>query len=120
MTNLYAKLPTLQQLHMIREAGLKVALKDSPGDDNPLAGYCAAMTWTVYGCFGGEFIEGSVNGMAHYWNRLPNGEEVDLTSCQFGGDGLHPVVKGKLIPAPELADPDVLIFAARIKDALWE
>jgi hypothetical protein len=26
-----------------------------------------------------------VNGTAHYWNRLPSGEEVDLTREQFGG-----------------------------------
>ncbi len=25
----------------------------------------------------------------HYWNRLPDGTEVDFTSDQYGGDGIH-------------------------------
>lgn len=33
----------------------------------------------------------------HFWNRLPCGLEVDLTSDQMGGDGIYPVewIEGK-------------------------
>ncbi len=28
----------------------------------------------------------------HYWNRLSDGTEIDFTSDQFDGDGVHPVM----------------------------
>jgi hypothetical protein len=27
--------------------------------------------------------------VVHYWNKLPDGREIDFTSDQYGGDGIH-------------------------------
>jgi hypothetical protein len=41
--------------------------------------------------FGGKVFRGSVDNEEHYWNELPDGTEIDLTSDQFdGGDKLYP------------------------------
>lgn len=37
----------------------------------------------VQDVFGGALLRGTVGGVSHYWNRLPDGEEVDLTRAQF-------------------------------------
>ena len=33
--------------------------------------------------FGGELVRAMVAGESHYWNRLPDGAEVDATRGQF-------------------------------------
>lgn len=33
---------------------------------------------------GGDLLRSTVNGISHYWNRMPEGAEVDLTLQQFG------------------------------------
>lgn len=48
----------------------------------------------VQDIFGGDLIQGIVHQIDgdnnHYWNKLPNGQEFDLTSDQFvEGDGIH-------------------------------
>jgi hypothetical protein len=32
---------------------------------------------------GGKLIRAEVEGVSHYWNRLPDGTEIDLTRDQF-------------------------------------
>jgi hypothetical protein len=53
-------------------------------DANPAYGQCAVSALVVQDHFGGELLRAKVNGVSHYWNRLPNGTEVDLTRKQFG------------------------------------
>ncbi len=47
--------------------------------------------------YGWALLRYKREGWNHYWNRLPDGTEVDLTSDQCGGDGIYPVdeYKGK-------------------------
>jgi hypothetical protein len=35
---------------------------------------------------GGDLLRAEVDGISHYWNRLPSGAEIDLTREQFGND----------------------------------
>lgn len=61
---------------------------------NPSGGQCFVTAMVVQDIFGGEIIQGTVRQidgkMNHYWNKLPNGQEIDLTSDQFvEGDGIH-------------------------------
>jgi 8-oxo-dGTP pyrophosphatase MutT (NUDIX family) len=64
---------------------------DQPGwsDANPASGQCASTALVVQDRFGGELLvaevheaDGSRQGL-HYWNRLPDGRELDLTREQF-------------------------------------
>ena len=73
--------------------------------DNPARGQCGVTALVVHDLFGGELILGEVlvDGArtgSHYWNRLPDGTEVDLTAEQF-----HP---GEVIAggAPQRRPPD--------------
>jgi len=50
---------------------------------NPAWGQCAVTALVVQDLFGGVVLRGFVNGIEHYWNRLPNESEVDLTRAQF-------------------------------------
>jgi hypothetical protein len=52
---------------------------------NPSYGQCAVTSLIVQDLFGGCLLRAHVNNTTHYWNRLPSGEEVDLTRDQFGG-----------------------------------
>ena len=51
---------------------------------NPSYGHCTVASLIVQDHFGGELLRGVVNGVSHYWNLLPSGEEIDLTREQFG------------------------------------
>lgn len=61
-----------------------------------LAHHCFSCSSYIKEAFGGELMVAKVGENLHYWNRLPDGTEVDLTSCQYGGDGFQPVVEGKV------------------------
>lgn len=54
--------------------------------ENSSFGQCAVTALIVQDHFGGELLRARVNGVSHYWNRLPFGLEVDLTRKQFGVD----------------------------------
>ena len=84
-----------------------------------LDGHCGAVASLVQGIFGGDIVTGKINDAPHYWNRLPDGREVDLTSCQFGGDGFTPLKKGrKVARKEEVTHPRFLAFAMLVKDEL--
>src|SRR5689334_14582809 len=50
---------------------------------NPAVGQCAVTALIVQDLFGGKLLRGQLMRGTHYWNRLPNGDEVDLTAEQF-------------------------------------
>lgn len=99
------------RLSLIRSASLAVAepdtccypkryatLKKRNKLPSPLWGHCAPVSHVVRAAFGGDFMVGYVKGIRNFWNRLPDGNEIDLTSCQYGGDGFTPLVNGELVP----------------------
>ncbi|WP_327092412.1 hypothetical protein OIE66_17720 [Nonomuraea sp. NBC_01738] len=56
--------------------------------DNPARSQCGTTALVVHDLLGGELILGEVHVDGakvwnHYWNRLPDGTEVDFTSDQF-------------------------------------
>ncbi|MEU8005107.1 NUDIX hydrolase [Catellatospora sp. NPDC049111] len=56
--------------------------------ENPSRGQCGVTALVVHDLLGGELVLGEVfeDGVRrgyHYWNRLPDGTEVDLTRDQF-------------------------------------
>jgi hypothetical protein len=56
----------------------------TPG--NAAWGQCAVTALVVQDALGGVLVRADVDGVAHYWNRLDDGREVDLTREQFGPD----------------------------------
>jgi hypothetical protein len=50
---------------------------------NPAFGQCAVTALIVQDLLGGELMYGATESLSHYWNRLPSGVEIDLTSDQF-------------------------------------
>lgn len=76
---------------------------------NPARGQCGASAFVVQDLVGGELIlaevyfpDGTRQGV-HYWNRLPDGTEVDLTREQFvdGEQIVDPQVVTR-IPGPPM------------------
>jgi hypothetical protein len=69
------------------------------GPDNPGRGQCGMTALVVQDLLGGDLIlaEVHVDGVKdgnHYWNRLPDGTEVDLTADQF--------LSGEVIANPQV------------------
>ena len=71
---------------------------------NPSRGQCGSTALTVHDLLGGELLiaevrrtDGSRQGV-HYWNRLPDGTELDLTREQFGRDEV--VQEPRVVPRP--------------------
>lgn len=86
-------------------------------DVSPLMGHCVVVSLMVQGMFGGDILKGRVHGYPHFWNRLPDGREIDLTSCQFGGDGVRPIAAGRrAVIAEDCLDRLVAVeFATRVQ-----
>lgn len=89
---------------------------------NPSRGQCAVTALVIRELLGGEILIATVlprDGEPrerHAWNRLPSGEEVDLTFDQFrGGETLGPA---------EVGEPDPRIYGSerleRMRSAVRE
>jgi hypothetical protein len=52
-------------------------------DSNPARGQCAVTALIVQDFFGGDLLRANISLTPHYWNRLPNRCELDLTKGQF-------------------------------------
>lgn len=109
---------------MIKESGLKEIRKilEKGWDKNTTAnkvgynrkpkswGQCYVTAMVIHDIFGGDIIKS--RNINHYWNRLPSGEEIDLTSDQFKkGDGIH--LADECIGTGKLCK---FVFGMRIKE----
>jgi hypothetical protein len=56
---------------------------------NAAWGQCAVTALLVQDKLGGDLLRCAAPGGSHYWNRLPDGSELDLTRHQFR-TALHP------------------------------
>jgi hypothetical protein len=77
---------TIDDLHRLLPSAWRADtsfLKADWSADNPAVGQCAVTALVVQDLFGGELLRGRMQNATHYWNRLPNGQEVDLTAGQF-------------------------------------
>ena len=106
---------------------------DGWSDDNPARGQCDVTSLVVNDLLGGElaaadvFLDGQ-RIMAHMWNRLSSGIEVDLTREQFRqGEVLGEARFMQRLPDSVLADPahpryhrfrDYQVLAARVRAQL--
>jgi hypothetical protein len=101
--------------------------------DNPARGQCDVTSLVVNDLLGGELMTADVyvDGgriMAHTWNRLPSGVELDLTRDQFRNDEVLGEPLARPRPATSvLADPShprhhryqqYLVLAARVRTRL--
>ncbi|TLW93159.1 hypothetical protein FFT09_06970 [Saccharomonospora piscinae] len=94
--------------------------------DNPAAGHCGVTSMALTELLGGVLLcagvtlrDGTPNGM-HYWNRLDNGLEIDITRDQFrDGEKLgHPSTETpRRLPTARMATRYDL-YAARVRDRL--
>jgi len=86
-----------------------------------LVQHCYVVARFIQKHFGGCLMQGRVQGVSHYWNVLPDGTEIDLTSCQFpGGNGFHPLAKGRKAPTPKNENKRVVVFEQRVLAACRE
>ncbi len=106
------------ELELIRSACVEVAREIDPTRSPALEGFCVETSIVVHGIFGGCLRFGVVDGNDHFWNELPDGTEVDLTSDQFDGDGFTPVAFGVEIAIPSPAPLKAIAFAQRVSDLL--
>ena len=89
--------------------------------ENAAIGQCAITALVVEDYFGGAILRAEVNGVSHYWNQLPSGEEADLTIHQFGRVASR--TKAEIRDREYLlASPDTArrygVLAGRVADAL--
>ncbi|MBS1722618.1 MAG: hypothetical protein JSS66_06365 [Armatimonadetes bacterium] len=109
-----------QELIALRTTMERAASVDTAYDGvyNPgrgaLHGHCGAVAHVVQLKYGGELVGATVMGERHIWNRLPDGKEYDLTSAQFGGDGLTPVCRGRLLKKRSSTNDRFVRFATLV------
>ena len=53
-------------------------------------GQCYVTAKALKEVLGWRMVENK--SVKHFWNKLPDGSEVDFTSDQFGGDGIRPIM----------------------------
>jgi hypothetical protein len=92
--------------------------------DNPARGQSATTALVLHDFFGGSLVTGEVflsgerTGF-HWWNRLPDGEQVDITLEQFGP---HEHVVGGIDvlrpPGPTRLDSQYALLSARVSARL--
>lgn len=117
----------LRQLHSLRRASLKVAradtscfperyqkLQEEGSLISRLTGHCGPIAFMVKAVAGGSIVTGVIQGEPHFWNRLETGEEVDLTSCQFGGDGISALKTGVKVNTDEALVPLQFLYFANL------
>jgi hypothetical protein len=115
-----------ETLTMLREYAERVASRID--DRKPsLRGRCVEVSLLVRAIFGGSLVgrtvpcdcEPDCEGTNHYWNRLPDGREFDLTSNQFGGDGIHQYFKGgEVQDTPSMTALEKLAFIALVAEEM--
>ena len=106
---------------------------DGWSPENPSRGHCDVTSLVVNDFVGGDLLASDVylNGeriMAHMWNRLPSGIEVDLTRDQFTNGEVLGEPSARPRPATSvLADPShpryqryqqYLVLGARVRARL--
>ncbi len=93
--------------------------------DNPARGQCATTAVVLHDFFGGslmvgEVIVGGERVDFHWWNRLPDGEQVDITLEQFAP---HEQVVGALEVARPTGttrlDQQYALLSSRVSARLW-
>lgn len=92
--------------------------------DNPARGQCATTAVVIHDYFGGILVMGEVlvDGERvdyHWWNRLPHGEDIDLTREQFGPH--ESVVGGVEVDrptGPTRLDAQYELLASRVSERL--
>lgn len=85
---------TIMQLSgALRKSWGKDTAWKNKGEKGKPDGQCFVTALIVQDFFGGDILRHDFgNGDIHFWNRLPNGKEIDLTSGQFpDGDGINAV-----------------------------
>ena len=89
----------------------------SPADAS--RGQCAVTALLIQDLFGGSLLRAVVSGESHYWNRLPDGTELDLTREQFS----HFVVDGVVVERDRsyvLSFPDTAERYALLRALVFE
>ena len=93
---------------------------------NPARGQCGTTALTVNDLLGGELLlaevlhaDGSRQGV-HWWNRLPDGTEIDLTREQFTSHEViqQPRAMPRPSEPPKRAAEQYLTLKHRVFDAL--
>jgi len=94
--------------------------------ENPARGQCGTTALTVNDLLGGELLvaevlrtDGTRQGV-HWWNRLPDGTEIDLTREQFASHEViqQPRVLQRPSELPRRAAEQYLTLKRRVLDAL--
>lgn len=94
--------------------------------DNPTSGHCAIAALVAQDLFGGDLMCTTMYGIdeCHWWNRFPDGSQVDFTDAQFPGGYPEPLRPETRTRAYALSYPDTLrryeLLRARVAAKLKE
>lgn len=97
-------LPELMKLAWRRETSSPL-VHDQWRPDDPGKGQDAITALVVQDHLGGELLRADIKDYGfHYWNRLPDGREYDLTLEQLPKDRTRP--KGQVVARKDVLDSD--------------
>ena len=113
--------PDLDTVAAVLRACWSRETSDDPDEwtvDWPSRGQCGVTAFVLREIYGGEILVAPVHGSHlpgehHAWNRLPSGEEVDLTADQFrAGETLGDPWVGQVFVTTDGVDRGALLLAA--------
>ena len=77
---------------VVREAWVGATAMGAWSSKCPELNQCAVTAMLVQDFFGGDLLRCECDdGDSHYWNRLPDGGEIDMTIGQFEYSGVVPL-----------------------------
>jgi uncharacterized protein YhfF len=91
---------------------------------NPARGQCATTAVVVHDSYGGDLVRGAVHRRGtqvdfHWWNRLPDGSEIDLTRGQFWAQ--ETIIGRTVVPRPTGStrlDREYVLLKGRVAENL--
>lgn len=95
--------------------GINAAYKGVWNPLVPSTGQCYITALYLYTKYGGSIMYGyTKDNIKHYWNKI-DGKEYDLTSDQFGGDGITPIIsKPGIDRYPNFKNKRYILFKQRM------
>ncbi len=123
VTNMAICIPTKLRLRRLRKLMLSIVSERTAFNPTLWRGgmsqHCGPVSYVVQKLFGGAIVGGKIGNESHLWNRLEDGREFDLTSDQYGGNGIDPIIKGRQLRGRKTINSRYIEFEQMLNETIF-
>ena len=92
-----------------------------PTSHGSLHNHCGCVAFACQQLFGWDIVQGKINGISHYWNRIDKETEVDFCLEQFGADSyIFKFPVGRLTKPRKHINKRFLKFWNRVQESYYQ